>query len=1312
MGLIHIAYADSLDGSTNFNFVAGAYLGSYDTPTDVADSTNPLDYNWVKILGATGQAGGTGLRGAKGNPGITGLTGLTGLSGLTPVYGVDYVDGASGEFISFVYCSVLKGAAAPTIINGTGSYDGTTEVAPAGSNIWTDNSNHMSGYTTYISSNRYVYITGTTWNLKNAAWATPTVFADTPSNPDQTQITAFAFKRSASTLTTAPTGGSYALPTPDGWSDGIPVGTSPIWVVTVTFTSDGLSPQPAGSPVTWSVPELLSQNGTGVKHQFSDDGITGWSDTPTVTSEWMATCTQDTSGAWVCDYAGKVKIKGEIGQDAQGQVVGFAFKRSTDGAFSEVPVGGDYTSPFSTGPAGWQDSVPGGTGVLYTSTRMFTSDGALPQDAAWAAPRAFSDIGYSTKLTASDYSVIYDDAGENPTPNTITLTSKTQGFTIPWFKFTGSTLLQNGEDTSYTVGDGVAGIRTDQHIFEVPASITNFSAPQTVTIQVGEESETEAATDSITIFGIQSGGTGYTVILPNDAHVLQQDSGGTTDYTGSGTIMEVYKGGTALESVNAIPGAGEFSVVVEGTSITPNPTPTIGLDNWTIGDHSAMVLDTASITYTINIENIITTTKKQSFSRVSDGFTPYVGTLTADSFVIKFTKAGTETDSINLTATSSGFNEPYYEFKKGAVVLQGPDTLTTYTLGQTYEPALDEVADIVMNVYEGVAGVVVEASDTISIFAVQDGQNGVDGLTPILTNSAHAIPCDYLGNPQNFTNSGTDIRLYEGASQLIFDGVGTSAGTWTVTNSTYLNVTPDSTASIISAQYAQYGNITGMSQDSGYIDYTLSGRTNDNTPFTGIVVRQTFTKTKNGQNGTSITGPIGLTVQHATGYLWYTVAQTGTPAAPTMGTNPYSFTSGTLTFSGTNWSATPPEMAPGTSAVYWYVKYWVNQVGTANQTKGFGAVSKGTNFSGLVTFANLTDGVTTIDGGNIKTGTIDAINITGSTITGSILQTDTTGQRIKINDATNDLTVYNSTNSPITLIGSGSGGYGIWAKGIGAVPAIKGETTSASTPAIWGAASSGGNAFYGKSTGGAAAQFITSANALGLDVKSENAGLSAHAIRGTSKSSSGGTTRAAGLVATAGGYAFLAEEGVAGPFTGAHSMIGLPDIDAVLGDIIIDGDIVSRKGISDTVFMGTPSSQKRQLGAIGVLSRLGIPVNLDNIPALIETWDDVDKPGQEEVPANERSTRQVPRHLPAYTTIKDTHYSYVVNSIGEGQMNVCGEGGDILKGTFIMVSAMQGKGMAQDDDLVHTYTVARARETVTFTNTNEVKMIACIYMCG
>jgi hypothetical protein len=71
-----------------------------------------------------------------------------------------------------------------------------------------------------------------------------------------------------------------------------------------------------------------------------------------------------------------------------------------------------------------------------------------------------------------------------------------------------------------------------------------------------------------------------------------------------------------------------------------------------------------------------------------------------------------------------------------------------------------------------------------------------------------------------------------------------------------------------------------------------------------------------------------------------------------------------------------------------------------------------------------------------------------------------------------------------------------------------------------------------------------------------------------------------------------------------------------------------------------------------------------------------------------------------------------MNSLGEGQVNVCGENGNIEIGDLIVSSSTAGKGMKQDDDIIRSCTVGKSREAVTFASVSTVKQIACIYMCG
>jgi hypothetical protein len=173
------------------------------------------------------------------------------------------------------------------------------------------------------------------------------------------------------------------------------------------------------------------------------------------------------------------------------------------------------------------------------------------------------------------------------------------------------------------------------------------------------------------------------------------------------------------------------------------------------------------------------------------------------------------------------------------------------------------------------------------------------------------------------------------------------------------------------------------------------------------------------------------------------------------------------------------------------------------------------------------------------------------------------------------------------------------------------------------------------------------------------------------------------------------------PFTGVHELESAVEFE--IGDIIVDDVLLARINISNTVFRGALSTGANQKGVIGIAS-LCVDRNIsDETPAEAPT---------EEVSHGMSSGLFTPTIEVADTEEWRLEYKLLVNALGEGQINVCGEGGTIEKGDLIVTSSMPGKGMKQADDIVRSITVAKARETVTFSSPTEVKQIACIYMCG
>ena len=70
-------------------------------------------------------------------------------------------------------------------------------------------------------------------------------------------------------------------------------------------------------------------------------------------------------------------------------------------------------------------------------------------------------------------------------------------------------------------------------------------------------------------------------------------------------------------------------------------------------------------------------------------------------------------------------------------------------------------------------------------------------------------------------------------------------------------------------------------------------------------------------------------------------------------------------------------------------------------------------------------------------------------------------------------------------------------------------------------------------------------------------------------------------------------------------------------------------------------------------------------------------------------------------------------ALGDGHILVCNEGGNIEIGDFICSSGTRGHGMKQDDDLMHSYTVAKAAENVDWSSeSSTTKLIACTYHAG
>jgi hypothetical protein len=207
-------------------------------------------------------------------------------------------------------------------------------------------------------------------------------------------------------------------------------------------------------------------------------------------------------------------------------------------------------------------------------------------------------------------------------------------------------------------------------------------------------------------------------------------------------------------------------------------------------------------------------------------------------------------------------------------------------------------------------------------------------------------------------------------------------------------------------------------------------------------------------------------------------------------------------------------------------------------------------------------------------------------------------------------------------------------------------------------------------------------------------GSTNHGVRGR-KNSNG----AQGLIGAANGFDFYAEGPGTnyGPFTGTHDALALPTDAFTVGDIVVDMSVIRRNGISSTITLVANSSTANQKAALGVVCAAPKPLSSSQAAVYVAGFD-------EDTGQNIMS--------PDYDTDCLLYNIIAINSLGEGQVNVCGENGDIAAGDLIVTSSIAGKGMKQSDDIVRATTVAKSREAVTFSSSTECKQVACIYLCG
>ena len=463
-----------------------------------------------------------------------------------------------------------------------------------------------------------------------------------------------------------------------------------------------------------------------------------------------------------------------------------------------------------------------------------------------------------------------------------------------------------------------------------------------------------------------------------------------------------------------------------------------------------------------------------------------------------------------------------------------------------------------------------------------------------------------------------------------------------------------------------------------------------------------------GINGS--TGPDGT--RSSSGFVYYALATNTAPAAPTL--SGFNFTTGTFSTISANWSTTFTAPSATSTTQFWAVRYAVSEATFGGaQTVTVSSVFNWTNFNGLVTFTNLATntGTTFIDGGNINTNSLNADRISsGNMVSGTAssawIQMGQSGTVIGTLKSSLNVRkqVVDTTLVNIAAQNNLDGNVTIWGhsanNAVGSGNGVTGSHTSVNTFSTWQRLGALGSGLTDSAVWGVAYAPVSTSKA---GVFERYSGTDSSSPGTLNKSIQLATNNYCAYSPSGQGKIYIVDGN--GPFTGFHEgMIDIAD-PVEIGDIVVDLSVFYRYNISNVLFQVERSTTANQGGALGVVAnRLLVQSSVPGvlwIPESTYTEGDIGP-----------VVNMVLRPEFNLEELQSTYKVLQVNAVGEGQINVCGENGNINAGDLIVCSSIAGKGMKQSDDIVRSISVAKARESVTFSSPTEIQQIACIYISG
>lgn len=172
------------------------------------------------------------------------------------------------------------------------------------------------------------------------------------------------------------------------------------------FVANPIDDDTTTPPIEGCQPDAETYNDSEDKYQFTDNpqGVTS-----TLPYEWMSE-RKKRDGEW--KYFSTPSLHATYSHNGQSVIRSTIFRRwdsLTTAPTKPLPTFGNYEYPAGN-PAdpNWKDGIPSGTGAIWKTERVFTSDGRNPQWDEWSTPTLVQDD--------DNYDIELSDQPRNPAP--------------------------------------------------------------------------------------------------------------------------------------------------------------------------------------------------------------------------------------------------------------------------------------------------------------------------------------------------------------------------------------------------------------------------------------------------------------------------------------------------------------------------------------------------------------------------------------------------------------------------------------------------------------------------------------------------------------------------------------------------------------------------------------------------------------------------------------------------------------------------------------------------------------------------------